>query len=137
MAEAVFMNLVKAAGLQHQISADSAGIDDWHVGQPPHPGTRRSLAARGILSEHRARMVTRRDLDAFDYILTMDASHLRALRALGNGRAVLRPFLDYAPDSGFTEVPDPYFSGLFDQVHDLIHEAAEGLLDAIRQEHGL
>ena len=43
MAEAVFAHKVKAAGLEEVIEADSAGTGDWHIGQPPHRGTRALL----------------------------------------------------------------------------------------------
>ncbi|UUZ87168.1 hypothetical protein LJK88_46675 [Paenibacillus sp. P26] len=43
MAEAVFRHKVKEAGLDGSIQADSAGTGDWHVGKPPHQGTRQIL----------------------------------------------------------------------------------------------
>ncbi len=79
-------------------------------------------------------MITAKDLDDFDYVLTMDNANLRDVQALGSGRAVVRPFLDYAPDSAYREVPDPYYTGGFEGVYALVDEAAEGLLKAIREE---
>ncbi len=40
MAEAVFRHQVKKAGLDAVIAIDSAGTGDWHIGHPPHQGTR-------------------------------------------------------------------------------------------------
>jgi len=136
MAEAVFAHKVREAGLEDHIEADSAGTGDWHVGHPPHRGTRTLLARNGIEYEHRARLVTPEDLETFDYVLTMDDSNLRSVRALGTGRAIIRPFLEYAPDVGVREVPDPYLTGGFEGVYSLVDEAAAGLLRAIREEHG-
>jgi len=56
---------------------------------------------------------------------------------MGQGKAVVRPFLEYAPDTGITEVPDPYFTGNFEEVYDLVDAAADGLLAAIRADHRL
>lgn len=137
MAEAVFRHRVRVAGLAGEIEADSAGTGDWHVGHPPHAGTRALLAREGIDYAHEARQLTPGDLDAFDYVLTMDGQNLRAVRALAAARpghrAVVRPLLDYAPDAPVREVPDPYLVGGFDGVYDLVSEAAAGLLAAIRR----
>ena len=85
MAEAVFAHKVKAAGLENEIQADSAGTGDWHLGQPPHRGTRDLLKKRKIDYTHKARRVTPVDLEDFEYVLTMDAQNLTNVRAIGNG----------------------------------------------------
>lgn len=137
MAEAVFQHKVRAAGLEDQIASDSAGTGHWHVGNPPHQGTRAQLAGHNINYTHQARLITEDDLNTFDYILTMDNQNLRDVQALGTGRAVIRPFLDYAPSSAYREVPDPYLTGGFEGVYALVEEAAEGLLNAIHAEQGI
>jgi protein-tyrosine phosphatase len=137
MAEAVFMHKVRAAGLDEEIEADSAGTGHWHVGSPPHQGTRAMLTRNNIEYAHKARLILEADLDTFDYVLTMDDQNLRDVQAIGAGKAIVRPFLDYAPDSAIREVPDPYLVGGFEGVYDLVNEAAEGLLKAIREQHGL
>ena len=137
MAEAVFAHKVRAAGLSESIEADSAGTGDWHLGEMPHVGTRTLLKRRRIDYTHAARLVTSGDLDTFDYILTMDNQNLAHVQALGKGRAVVRPFLEYAPRSSVREVPDPYLTGGFSEVYALVDEAADRLLQAIRAEHRL
>lgn len=137
MAEAVFRHKVRAAGLEEKIEADSAGTGHWHIGSPPHGGTRAMLAQNNIEYAHQARLIMEDDLDLFDYVLTMDDQNMRDVQALGTGKAVVRPFLDYAPQSAVREVPDPYLVGGFEGVYDLVNEAAEGLLKAIRAEHHL
>lgn len=137
MAEAVFMHKVKAAGLEDRIEADSAGTGHWHIGHPPHEGTLRVLEKNRIEWSHRARRISQEDLDKFDYILTMDEENLANVRGMGPARATVRPFMEYAPHTGYLEVPDPYYTGKFDAVYRLVEEASDGLLVAIRREHGL
>ncbi|MFY7953475.1 MAG: low molecular weight phosphotyrosine protein phosphatase, partial [Armatimonadaceae bacterium] len=48
MAEALFRHRVVAAGLGDRIVIDSAGTGDWHIGKPPHQGTRDVLTRNGI-----------------------------------------------------------------------------------------
>ncbi|NDJ79182.1 MAG: low molecular weight phosphotyrosine protein phosphatase [Chloroflexi bacterium] len=139
MAEGVFQHVVQEAGLSDQITVDSAGTGSWHVGEQPHRGTRGVLRKHGIQYEHRARQITRQDFASFDYILTMDNSNLTNVKRMmpDNSDAEVRPFLDYAEDAGTKEVPDPYYDGRFEEVYDLVSQAAEGLLAHIRDEHGL
>jgi protein-tyrosine phosphatase len=70
-------------------------------------------------------------------MLAMDRENLSALELARprNARARLRLFLDYAPGSGFQEVPDPYYGTAqdFERVLDLCTSAAHGLIDELQQ----
>lgn len=146
MAEAVFTNLVKEAVLADKISVDSAGTGSWHVGERAHPGTLNILKKHDISYEGRARQFHRSDLNRFTYVLAMDVSNLQAINSIaesrsseGNGPTVQR-FLHYANEAGTVndqEVPDPYYTGDFGYVYDLVTKGAQALLDHIRKEHDL
>ena len=116
---------------------DSAGTGDWHVGEPPDTRAQKAAWARGVdLADLRARQVADADFANFDLILAMDRGHLRELERARpeNATAEICLFLDYAPDLGLTDLPDPYFgddSG-FDTVLDLVETAGRGLLADIR-----
>ncbi len=142
MAEAVFMHKVREAHLDGQISADSAGTGNWHVGSAPHPGTSGLLRTEGINYEHAARALSPDDFTHFDIICTMDEDNFASVAASSkklktSSTATMRRFMEFAPDSGFPEVPDPYYDGNFQQTFDLVSAAAEGLLDFIRTEYRL
>lgn len=137
MAEAVFADLVRRAGLDDKIEVDSAGTGHWHLGERAHPGTRRVLERNRITYDGRSRLITRHDLDQFDYVITMDDANLCSVQAIGAGRAAVHPLMDFAPHLDVTEVPDPYYDGRFERVYELVLEAAEGLLTTIRREHDI
>jgi protein-tyrosine phosphatase len=139
MAEGIFRHLVNEAGLSDHIAADSAGIGPWHVGEPAHTGTRRVLQEHGIPYDGRARQFTRADFTRFDYILAMDEENLADIRARLNGPtdADIRLLMDFAPELGIREVPDPYYDGSFDQVYTLVRTAVEKFLAYLREKHGL
>jgi protein-tyrosine phosphatase len=139
-AEGVFRQLVEARGLSAQIEVDAAGTHDYHIGAPADDRSRGAAARRGVdLSRSRGRQVDAGDLDTFDYVLAMDRDNLRALKRMGPGSATLGLFLEFAPDLGVSDVPDPYFGGAdgFEIVLDMVEIAAEGLLADIRQTHRL
>jgi protein-tyrosine phosphatase len=135
-AEAVFRAQASQAGLEQQLLVDSAGIGDWHVGQPPDSRAIAHGRRRGYdLSSLRARQVVVGDFDRFDWILAMDLRNLRDLKTLcpPTFGGHLGLFLDLAPDIGRREVPDPYFGGAsgFETVLELTERASEALLRRI------
>lgn len=137
MAEAVFAQLVREAGLDDCIEVDSAGTGNWHIGERAHQGTLTVLRQNQIPYAGRARQIVVADLNDFDYIITMDNRNLRDVRELGSGRAKVAPLLSFAPHLNLSEVPDPYYSGGFDNVCAMVRAGAQGLIDTIRREHGL
>jgi len=137
MAEAIFAHKVEFAGLSDEIDVDSAGTDGWHIGSAPHAGTGRVLQEAGISCSHSARAVSLVDFDDFDYMIAMDQDNIDRLRQIGSGSAVVKLLLSFTPDCGIVDVPDPYYTGNFDEVYRLIDAASENLLASIRMEHGL
>ncbi len=136
-AEAVFRTIAARELADHELTIDSAGTAGYHVGEPPDRRTSEAAARRGYdLSGLRARMVEPEDFERFDLILAMDRQNLRTLerRAPVQVRERIRLFLDYAPEAGETEVPDPYYGGAngFEHVLDLIEAASRGLCAALR-----
>ena len=135
MAEGVFRRMVAEAGLRGAINIDSAGTGDWHVGEQPDRRAIQAAAKRGIdITGIRARLVHEQDFETFDHILVMDRKNLAALQRMappqGPGPEL---FLRYAPGAGIDEVPDPYMTGGFDDVLELIEAASAGLLRALRK----
>jgi protein-tyrosine phosphatase len=115
------------------LTLDSAGTANYHVGEPPDRRTVAAARRRGFdLSALRARQVSLADFTHFDYVLAMDRANLADLARLkpASAGARLGLFLDYAPGSGYAEVPDPYYGGAedFERVLDLCEAAARGLL---------
>ena len=126
-------------GMEGEIEADSAGTHAYyHLGDQPDPRAQESAAARGLnISSQRSRMIEPEDCERFDYILTMDGENYRKVAAVCRGSAVVRPFLDFAPDLPEMEIPDPYYGEAegFERAMDLAEIASEGLLDDIRERH--
>ncbi len=132
-AEAVFRHLANEEGLGGTVVVESAGTHGYHVGEPPDERSAETAELRGYsMAGQVARRVTAQDFDSFDLILAMDRGHLQILEELAPAHAQekLRLFLDFAPDAGLSDVPDPYYGGPqgFEHVLDLIEAASRGLL---------
>lgn len=130
--------MVRDAGLSGRITIDSAGTHGYHVGEPPDARAVEAAARRGYdLSGLRARKFERVDFQHFDLVLAMDRDNHGILARLAQPSAghTLRMMMEYASRFQETEVPDPYYGGPdgFDRVLDMLEDAAQGLLEAIRK----
>jgi protein-tyrosine phosphatase len=134
-AEAIFIKMVKDAGLEDEFHVDSAGTAGYHTGSLADSRARASAERRGYQILSRARQFERDDFDAFDVICAMDEDNLRELHRLApNLEAksklyLLRRFDETAPPRAI--VPDPYYGGErgFDDVIDICERACRGLLN--------
>ena len=136
-AEGVFRHVLATQAPDLQIEIDSAGTHDYHVGAPPDRRAIEAARRRGIdLSQLRARIVVAEDFAAYDLILAMDEENLQELRrrAPAAHRERIRLMMDFAPQAASRHVPDPYYGGAqgFEEVLDLLEEAAQGLLAELR-----
>ncbi|MFY4776417.1 low molecular weight protein-tyrosine-phosphatase [Metabacillus sp. RGM 3146] len=139
MAEAV-RNIVKEDGLSDKIEIDSAGTGDWHVGNPPHEGTRKILDTNRIdYIGMKARKVFTGDLTRFQYIICMDAENLGNLHRMAgySETGFIGRLMDFVENSEIDDVPDPYFTGNFDEVYEMVTEGCKGLLKTIKEENNL
>ena len=135
MAEAVMRDLVDKRGLTSNIKVDSAATSSWHVGEPPHKGTQTKLKEYGIsTSGMKGRQLKSNDLEGFDYIIGMDASNVANIRDMlhqPENPKIFR-FLDLT--SHKKDVPDPWYTGDFQETYDLCLEGCEALLELILEQ---
>lgn len=125
-------DLVAKRGMKEQISVDSAGTANYHIGEMPHRGTRAKLEQYNISTAGMfARQLKRKDGDEYDYIVCMDSSNVRnALDIIGPEKKdkVIR-LLDLTPHQ--MDVPDPWYTDNFQETYELCLEGCEALLTKI------
>jgi len=135
--------LVATARLSHTIEIESAGIGDWHVGEPPDRRARGAGKRRGLEIDGRARRFTSKDFLRFEYVVAMDRQNRKDLLRLApddTGQRKVFLIRDFDPDGPRNaDVPDPYYGqgDGFETVLDICDAACRGLLDHIRKHHGL
>lgn len=156
-AEGVFSALVAERGLPIRVDScgTGGGSANWyrkggfsyHEGEPADARMRAAAATRGISVTSVSRPLTPDDLVTFDRVVTMDAANERAVAAAAahwreTGRLTREPtarverLTAYLRDAelkrlGADGVPDPYYTGGFDVVLDLVDDACRGLLDDV------
>ncbi|MFT4307832.1 MAG: low molecular weight protein-tyrosine-phosphatase [Candidatus Woesearchaeota archaeon] len=128
MAEAVFSHLVKEAGVD--VAVDSCGTHAATRNRA-HRGTLRVLEEHGIAYDGISRPVEESDMEA-DLIICMDTQNKRDLEERYGANERIHLLLEYA-DTDETDVPDPYYTGGFEHVYELIESGCRGLLAQIRE----
>ncbi|MCB9761079.1 MAG: low molecular weight phosphotyrosine protein phosphatase [Alphaproteobacteria bacterium] len=138
LAEGVFAALVEAEGLPIQV--DSCGTSRYHVGESPDPGSVRVALAHGVDIRHqRARQLLPPDVERFDYLICMDRSNERHVRAVAGDKRVWR-LREFEPQpGGAPDVPDPWGGGAdgFAEVYRIVDRCCRRLLSQIVEDHGL
>ena len=135
MAEAIYKAEIAKRNLDWQI--DSAATSSWEVGHSAHPGTKKRLRQAGLSSEGLiSRQITEADFAKFDWIIGMDQSNVETLQALApaDTTAKIRSYLSVVPGKETAEVPDPYYTGDFEETYQLLQEGIPFWLEVISSE---
>lgn len=133
MAEFVFKDMVKKAGIAEHFEICSSATSTEEIGNGVHYGTRRKLAEVGISAEgKRAVQFKNADYSRFDYIVVMDSNNMRNLmRIIGKDTdSKVHKLLDFALGG---DIADPWYTGNFDLTYDDVVMGCKGLLDFIMQ----
>ena len=137
MAEGIFGERLKQSGMQHLVQYDSAGTANYHTGSLPDKRAMKVCTENKIELTHRARQVSLSDFDTFDFIVAMDSSNLSDLQNVKPDSAKARLVLitSYALNTGYPEVPDPYYGGIegFHEVFQLLERCIDNLLEHLKQ----
>jgi protein-tyrosine phosphatase len=142
MAAAVLANK-KASIKSPVITVDSAGTGPWHIGQGPHPSSKKIWEKAGYKHDHTAKQFTSNDFFVHDLILVMDSSNFHNVISLAitdEDRAKVFYLRSFDPDlQGIDpnsadyfklEVPDPYNQSdeAYEATLAMVERAVDGLL---------
>lgn len=133
MAEFIFKDMVKQAGLEKDFYIESAATSDEEWGNDVYPMAKQKLYEEGIpFTKRRARQMTRADYDKFDLICAMDLSNLRNIDRItgGDPEGKVSLLLDWAGEH--RSISDPWYTRDFDAAYNDIVRGCEALLERIR-----
>lgn len=131
MAESVMTYLVKEKGIT-DIQVSSAATSREEIGNPVHPGTRRSLERHRIpLVPHRAIQMTRQDGEEYDLLIGMDTANLQNMARITGSMEKLHGLLDWT--SLPRDIADPWYTGDFETTFRDVWEGCNSLLDMLGQ----
>lgn len=136
LAEGILRHKAEQANLN--ITIDSAGTSNYHIGE--HPDKRTILNAKQHqidVSKLCARQFTSDDFDNFDHIFVMDSSNYADVISLaGNERdkRKVEMILNRVYPNSNMSVPDPYFGGEqgFENVYILLDKACDVIVSSLK-----
>ena len=132
MAEAVFRHMLEERSLGERIAVDSAAVSAEEIGNPVYPEANRTLVAHGLpASNHHAWQLTRADYDRYDFFIDMDQENIYRMRQIFGGDSQRKVGLLLAYTEHPREVEDPWYTGRFDRVFDLITQGCQALLETL------
>ena len=135
MAEYIFRDMATQRGIAVQTA--SAGTSGWHDGEGMHCGTADVLDGLGIASQDFvSRKIKKSDANDYDYLIVMDDSNLRDVEKLfGRQPEKIFKITDLLPaNSPYDHVPDPWYTGNFNETRRILTACCSALLDKIEKD---
>jgi len=109
----------------------SRATSSWEHGNPIHKGT------QGIFQQYEipyekgkiSLQISKEDFEAFDYIIGMDASNVSDLRQMCPAG-----FQDKIYSFASESVPDPWYTGDFEETYQRVQEGCQAWLERLEKE---
>jgi protein-tyrosine phosphatase len=130
----------KAEKMKLDVSIDSAGTSNYHIGEHPDKRTMANAQKHGVdLSDLKARQFRISDFDEFDHIFVMDSSNYSDVTALARNekdKQKVELILNRVYPNSNMPVPDPYFGGEqgFENVFILLDKACEVIASTLKKQ---
>ncbi|MFD2307107.1 low molecular weight protein-tyrosine-phosphatase [Enterococcus termitis] len=131
MAEAIFREKLKAGNLEGQLAVASAATSHWEVGSSPHRGTQKILKEHGIsFSGITATQIQTQDFAEYHLLIGMDAQNVEDLKQLSptETEEKIHLFMERVPGKETVDVPDPYYTGDFEETYRLVDQGTDAWL---------
>lgn len=134
MAEFVFKDMVKRAGIQDKFYVKSAAATSEEIGNGVHRGTVKKLMQEGVEMYHRqAWMIKRETYEQYDRIIAMDNENIRDMLRIfgGDPQGKIQLLMSLCGEN--REVADPWYTGNFDKTYEDIKQGCAALLKELIQ----
>lgn len=131
MAEFVFKDMVKKAGMEQEFYISSSATSREEIGNPIHYGTKEILHKYKIkFDDHRAVQLTKSDYDKYDYIIGMDSYNISNIfRIIGSDTdEKIYKLMDFC---GGGDVKDPWYTGNFEETYSDIVRGLNAFLKSL------
>ena len=133
LAEGILQDKAFTAGLTWSI--ESAGINSYHTGEPPHPLSQKVAKLNGIdISQQRAGRFAASDFEVYDKIYALAGDVLDEIKRIAgkkfNAAKVDLLMNELYPGKNL-DVPDPYYGSEagYHEVYKMIAEVCERIIE--------
>ena len=134
MAQFVLEDMVEKAGMRDQFMIDSCATSREEIGNGVHYGTKDKLRKEGVrMHDHRARQLTKKDYEEYDYLIGMEETNIRNMKHLlgGDPEHKMMRLLDFSEHP--RDIVDPWYTDNFDITYTDIVEGCEAFLKTLKK----
>lgn len=139
LAEGILRHKAQQKGVD--VIVDSAGTNNYHIGQSPDARSVKKAKQYGInISKLSGRQFKVVDFDNFDKIYVMDQSNLNDVIAMArneNDKKKVDLILNTVFPKLNTAVPDPYYGGEdgFETIYQLLDKACDVIINSLEKQN--
>lgn len=127
MAEFIFRDLCRQAGLEDRFRVASMAVSTEEIGNDIYPPAKETLRRHGIpFDRHCARRIDRASFDRYDLIVCADRSNIRAIERLFGPSSKLSLMMHWAGED--RDVSDPWYTRDFEAAFRDIYASCQALL---------
>ncbi|MCK0515366.1 low molecular weight phosphotyrosine protein phosphatase [Anaerobiospirillum sp. NML120448] len=133
MAEFLFKKMVADKGQSKLFEIASAATSQEEIGNGVYPPVYKMLTNMGIDPKaKKARQITKKDLDYYDFIIVMDNNNLRNLDLMfnGYGEEKVHKCLDFSSRMG-CDIADPWYTRDFEATYNDLMEGLEAFYNTL------
>ena len=136
LAEGILKQKAMIAGLHLQV--DSAGTNNYHIGEPPHPFSQKIALLNGIdISKQRKRRFVAADFDNFDIIYAMAEDIIDDMKRIAKNKfnaAKVDLLMNELYPGENIDIPDPWSEpeSEYQEVFSMIQAACEKIIQKIK-----
>ena len=133
MAQFVLEDMVEKAGMRDQFMIDSCATSREEIGNGVHYGTKDKLKEGVRMHDHRARQLTKKDYEEYDYLIGMEETNIRNMKHLlgGDPEHKMMRLLDFSDHP--RDIVDPWYTDNFDITYTDIVEGCEAFLKTLKK----
>lgn len=132
MAELIFKDMARRAGLEFDVTSRATGDDE--VGNAIYPLAKAELLKHGITGEHKAQIITYSDIVEADYVVGMDTNNMRSLYRIAGDRLIykIKRLCDFTDKP--RDVADPWYTRDFGKAYEDIYDGCAAFLKFLTAE---
>ena len=132
MAEFIFKDMIYKNKRRYKMMCSSRATSYEEIGNDIYPDARKVLEKNSVnIEKHSAKRINKEDYDKYDFIIAMEDKNIKdILNIIGHDKDnKVHKILEYTDNS--QDIEDPWYTGRFDYVYDLINKGCIGLFNYI------
>ncbi|WP_257913086.1 low molecular weight protein-tyrosine-phosphatase [Campylobacter lari] len=135
MAEFIMKDLLIKANLNDKFIISSASTSGYHDGEDMHYKTKAMLNSKNINSKpFYSQKLSLKMCEENDLIIVMDNSNYNdVVKNFPNFKHKIHKITSYALELGYDEVPDPWYSGDFNETYLILSQACENIFNLLKK----